>query len=428
MMLLKTIFVFIFSFSLIHCTEQPINPEELQPRPVLERQVNSPKSISNEPSEKGSRPGWTSVYLASWEHNAGTPYTNWGSLTTSEINFSGMTHLIYFAMNVGADGRPGESLDPVDRYNFTSDRFRDIIPVAHAHDVEILFSIGGAGNYNGFSRAISTSRSRTELIRTIIMLIKTYGFDGVDLDMEPIRDSDRLNYQRFVEELSIELDQVVTKRGARPLLTAAVNGQFSLFAQLQDYFDQINLMTYDLSGPWSGWQAWHNSPLYSDGILFESTGEQKPSADLWIDLALNAGIRPEKLGLGIDFYGYVWNGVSEPGEGWFFLTPPTLRDERGGTPYRKLYREFNLRAARWDSVARVPYLSFWSPSQFVSFDNERSIEEKVRYAAERGLGGVMIWELSAGFVQDQLRGNVHPLLQSVHKATTKYRPPLRTQD
>jgi chitinase len=260
------------------------------------------------------------------------------------------------------------------------------------------------------------------------MLIETYGFDGVDLDMEPIRETDRLNYQRFVEELTQELDQTLTKRGARPQLTAAVNGQFSLFAQLQDYFDQINLMTYDLSGPWSGWQAWHNSPLYSDGILFESTGEQKPSVDLWIDLALEAGIRPEKLGLGIDFYGYVWNGVSEPGEGWFFLSPPTLRDERGGTPFRKLDREFNLRTARWDSVARVPYLSLYNPPQFVSFDNERSIEEKVRYAAERGLGGVMVWELSAGYVQNQLRGNVHPLLRAVHKANTKYRPPLRTQD
>jgi len=424
MMILKLAGSVIVMLSLHSCTDNPAHQVENRPRAVLERQVLKPASISSDVPSKKIEPGWVTVYLASWEHNAGTPYTNWGSITVSDIDFAGITHLIYFAMNVGPDGRPGESLDPKDRYNFTTDRFLDIIPVAHEHGVEILFSIGGAGNYNGFSQAIRSYQSRAELIKTIRMLILEYGFDGVDLDMEPIRDDDRENYQRFVEELSSELNQILTTRGNRPLLTAAVNGQFQMFAELQNYFDQINLMTYDLSGPWSGWQTWHNSPLYSDGVLFASTGEQMPSVDLWIDLALEAGIRPENLGLGIDFYGYIWSGVSEPKQGWYFFSPPTLQNERGGTPYRKLFRDYTIRSAKWDSVARVPYLSIASPAQFVSFDNERSIEEKVRYAAERGLGGVMVWELSAGYVYDHLRGNQHPLLQSVYKATEKYRQPL----
>lgn len=419
MMIVKSLIATIAVLSLLCCSDQSAyDPNPPYPHNSIVKQVSKPVD-----REARANPlGWTTVYLASWEHNAGTPFTNWGSLSASDIDFTGITHLIYFAMNVGEDGSPGESLDPIDRYNFTNDRFQDIVPVAHKHNVDILFSVGGAGNYNGFSRAISSPQSRFRLIQTIIHLIKTYGFDGVDLDMEPIEDRDRANYTLLVEELTNQLNQLHTQRGNRPLLTAAINGQFRIFAELQSYFDQINLMTYDLSGPWRGWQTWHNSPLYSDGVTFASTGEQMPSVDQWIDYALDAGIEPGKLGLGIDFYGYIWNGVSKPGEGWFYFTPPTLEEERGGTPYRTLYSRFDLQKAEWDSIARVPYISREAPAQFVSFDNERSIDEKVRYTAERGLGGVMVWELSAGYLKDPVRGgNSHPLLRAVHQSTLKYR-------
>ncbi len=418
MMSLKFFALLTAALSMISCIENPAKQVDSKSYEIGKHQLL--KSANQETSSNPT--GWITVYLASWEHNAGTPYSNWGSLTASEIDLSGITHLIYFAMNVGEDGLPGESLDPADRYNFTTDRFRDIVPVAHAQDVEILFSVGGAGNYSGFNKAISSEQSRFRLIQTITHLILMYDFDGVDLDMEPIEDRDRSNYSLLVKELSSQLDQITTRRGHRPLLTAAVNSQFSLFAELQGYFDQINLMTYDLSGPWRGWQTWHNSPLFSDGIKFESTGEQMPSVDLWIAYALGAGIKPSKLGLGIDFYGYIWNGVSEPGERWSFLSPPILEQEQGGTPYRTLYKQFDLSQAKWDNIARVPYLSIKNPSQFISFDNEQSIDEKVRYAAERGLGGVMIWELSAGYITNYQDLTLsHPLLEAVHKSTVRHR-------
>lgn len=350
--------------------------------------------VSMPSSTAGRTRPWISAYLASWEHNAGTPYTNWGSLTADEIDWSAMTHLFYFAMNVAADGRPGESLDPRDRYNFTTDRFLDIVPAAHAHGTHILFSIGGAGNYEGFSAAISRELSRQRLIDTILGLLRTYGFDGVDIDMEPIRDSDVRNYSQFIRQLHAELALMRTRQGHPPLLTAAINGQFDMFADLQDYFDQINLMTYDLSGPWRRWQAWHNSALFSTDIRFESTGGQMPSIDLWVNMALQAGLRPEKIGIGIDFYGYIWNGVYEPLQGWGLLDPPTLEREGGGNPYREIAARFDLSRRKWDPVAQVPYLSLRDPDRFVSYDDEHSIARKLDYIIDRQLGGAIVWELS----------------------------------
>lgn len=48
----------------------------------------------------------------------------------------------------------------------------------------------------------------------------------------------------------------------------------------------------------------------------------------------------------------------------------------------------------WDDTAKVPYLYNQNTNQFISYDDPESINIKVNYSVDRGLGGVMIWELS----------------------------------
>ena len=51
----------------------------------------------------------------------------------------------------------------------------------------------------------------------------------------------------------------------------------------------------------------------------------------------------------------------------------------------------------WDEQAKVPWL--YSPTEhgghFVSYDDEESLQYKVDYVQEKGLGGVMLWEITA---------------------------------
>ena len=60
----------------------------------------------------------------------------------------------------------------------------------------------------------------------------------------------------------------------------------------------------------------------------------------------------------------------------------------------------------WDDIAEVPYLYNAGKQEFISYDDARSIENKALYVMERGLGGVMIWELSCD------NGD---LIQAIHK-------------
>ena len=50
----------------------------------------------------------------------------------------------------------------------------------------------------------------------------------------------------------------------------------------------------------------------------------------------------------------------------------------------------------WDDVSKVPYLH--SPSRFgghfISYDDQESIQYKLDYLRDLGLGGVMYWEIT----------------------------------
>ncbi|MGZ3492963.1 MAG: glycosyl hydrolase family 18 protein, partial [Gemmatimonadaceae bacterium] len=64
---------------------------------------------------------------------------------------------------------------------------------------------------------------------------------------------------------------------------------------------------------------------------------------------------------------------------WNVLAKTRLRDSR--------YVKF------WESSARVPYMYDSTSGTWVTYDDPRSVAEKVQYVRKHGLGGVVIWEL-----------------------------------
>lgn len=359
---------------------------------------------------------WVGAYMASWNHFA-PPGGNWGILPTEAIDWDAFTHMYYFALNVNSDG----TLSEIKEFNnINPDRLNAIVSAAQDHDKPILFSIGGYGNYDGFSSAIQPS-NRVALINNLISILETWGFDGIDLDLEPINERDVENYRNFVIELRSELNKRRTPQLSRPLLSAATIWKPELFGSIHEHLDQINLMTYDLSGPWPGWVSWHNSPVSNGGLRFESNNRPVPSIEESVNDYLNAGVPSSKLAVGIDFYGYVWQGgsgtstggVTKPGQSWD--TPPTVTDN---VPYHTIMSDYFQRERyRWDSEAKAAYLTIDSDidaeDYFITYDDEISITSKFDYVRHNKLGGIFIWELSGGYQTDQPEGKRDQLLQKV---------------
>ena len=345
-------------------------------------------------TEKISHPLWVSAYYAVWVQQA-------GALTPEKIDYSAFSHLIHFSVVPADDG----SINPV-KGGITPAESAAVLVPAHKAGRKVLLSVGGWLSSLHFREAYSDAH-RAAFIGSLVQMARTRGYDGLDIDMEPLEAADVPDYTTFIRQLRAQM----TAADPKLLLTAATAAQPEMFASLSGQFDQINLMTYDLAGPWQGFKTWHNSALYGSGTALMAADRPFPSASEMVTRFVAAGVPRRKLGIGEAFYGDVWAGADGPGQPIAGVTMTTVSY---ATIMDTLYQPDRY---RWDTLAQAPYLSIDAPhKQFVSYDNEALCAQKVEYARAQGLGGVMIWELGSGFLPSRPAGRQDPLLQAVKQA------------
>lgn len=350
------------------------------------------------PAKAGAPAFWLTAYYPGWERI---------TLPPGEIDFKGITHLVQFSVMPRADGGADWA-----KHGLKEDLVKETVRLAHAAGRKILLCVGGADSAPAFREALAGDR-RPIFVRTLAEAVRSHGYDGLDIDMEPMEARDAETYVRFIHELRAALK----RENPDALLTAAVAELPATFAGMQDQFDQLNLMTYAFSGTWEGWVTWHNSALWNNGgFTFPGTERKLPSLDAKVREWLAAGVRPDKLGLGVAFYAYVWSGSSAPRQP---IKGVTTRDI-SHAELMKTY--FTPGRYRWDETAGVPYLSVdaegTKPAAFVSFDDERSLRLKIEYARRMRLGGAIIWELANDYRRDLPEGRRHPLLKAVRDAAS----------
>jgi chitinase len=69
---------------------------------------------------------------------------------------------------------------------------------------------------------------------------------------------------------------------------------------------------------------------------------------------------------------------------------------KGFAVYKSYQRRFataNGFTCYWDDTAKVPYCFNPVQKPFATFDDERSVALKTKYAINKGLNGLLIWEL-----------------------------------
>ena len=351
---------------------------------------------------------WVTGYYPGYEQSR---------MRVSEIDLGPMTHIIHFAAIVKADA----GLD-LTSLNLNSAAAAELIQKTHLLGKKVIVCVGGAGSEAGFQSATTAAKLPT-FIQGLTNLVAQRGYDGVDLDWEPLADSDASQFTQLVVSLRASLNRLSPSK----LLTSAVEpfpqygdsptAHYSLFAQLQNQFDQLNVMTYDISGPWPGWVTWHNGCIFDGGFRFPSTGGLLPSADGSIHRFLAQGLKPGKLGLGMGFYGVVWSGgtgFTQPRQPWADNDPPKVSTETFATIATSYLRP---EVYHWDTNAQAAYLSLTngirSQDEFISYEDERACQAKISYARNHQLGGLMIWELAQDYLPSKPQGHRHPLVGAI---------------
>lgn len=161
-------------------------------------------------------------------------------------------------------------------------------------------------------------------------------------------------------------------------------------------------MTYDYHGTWDE-ETGLNSPLYArDSEPFnethKSTQKDWKNANYSINYWINNGCPPEKLNFGLAAYGRSFtlknttlNKVGAPSVRGGHAG--TYTKEEGIYSYYEVCEKLNVEnwKKHWDDNQQSFYATY--DDQWVSFDNQRSISLKVKWAYTMSLGGTMLWTL-----------------------------------
>lgn len=351
----------------------------------------------------GSGRRWVSAYYVGYQRDM---------LPAAAIDWSTLTHLVVgrITPTPGGDVTTTFDIDAVQGPQMA----RDLAQRAHAAGRKAILMLGGAGEHAGFVGAASP-QNRAAFVGNLLQSIDDFGYDGVDVDWEPIQPADRVPLLALLGDL----------RAARPamLITIPVNwvsinalGDVDgYYAQIAALVDQVNIMTYDMAGAWDGWDSWHF------GALYGATATHPSSIDSSVQRYLAVGVPARKLGIGVGFYGSCWRGVAQP------RVPLAGRNVSMGNSdntmiYSAIARDYVPAATRtFDTEAKAPYLSSQAgvgpqACNFISYEDAESIAAKGAYARARGLGGAIIWTIADGYLAQAPAGSRDPLMQAMKQA------------
>ena len=387
----------------------------------------SPPAAPSAPFPEHGEPR-TVAYLASWgARSKGT--------RIAELPGDRLTHIIYaFAVidSTGAMALADACLDagqcatgasPASGGNFAQLR---LLKERHPH-LKVLVALGGWTRSGNFSDAALTPESRRRFAESGIALFMRRWpglFDGFDIDWEfPVfgglkenvtRPEDRGNFTLMLAELRRQLDAEGTRDGRRYLLTAATAAGARLVGNLEldritPLLDWFNVMTYDYHS--GSAMAHFNAPLHA------AANDPTPTynVDSTVALYRRGGVPPQKIVVGVPFYGRSYGGV-HGGHGGLFQTATLPPPEwRTGLDYRQLAAKSLATQGfqrYWHPEAQVPWLHNDSLGVFITYDDAESIGVKADYVRRNGLGGIMIWEIG---------GDDGTLLEVIHQRLRRAR-------
>jgi chitinase len=122
------------------------------------------------------------------------------------------------------------------------------------------------------------------------------------------------------------------------------------------------------------------------------------STDQALRLYLAARVPPEKIILGVGFYGRAFQGVGggSSNDGLYQRykslpnTPPYDEGTISYVELEKLLRPGSGFTRYWDDRAKSPYL--YNGDMWITYTDEQQIKLLTAYVKEKGLGGVFTWE------------------------------------
>ncbi|CAO1342835.1 unnamed protein product [Diamesa hyperborea] len=339
-----------------------------------------------------------------------------GHFDASFIDPKICTHIIYSFIGASADGTVN-TLDSWLDFEKDGGFLKNFVALKSQNPRVKLMVAAGGWNFGSrvFSTIAANANSRRNFAQSVVSFCRNNNLDGFDLDWEypGQRDGNVATDKNNFSEMLVELKRALS--GAGLLLSfASASAQFSAeisydIRTVASIVDFINVMTYDLHGPWDGFTGIH-APLYAG-----PDQNKQLNVDAAIKFWLSQGAPKEKLIMGIPTYGKSFTlanvnsnriGAAITGPG---IAGPWTR-EAGTLGYNEIC--LNRWQRIWQADQQVPYAK--NGDQWVGFDDVESVKIKCEYINQKKLGGVMFWSLESDDFLGKGGQGKFPLIKTAH--------------
>ena len=177
------------------------------------------------------------------------------------------THVIYSF--VGLDEN-SNTVQPLDTNKIDSD-IRELRALKNKNSaLKVVVAIGGWGEGAAkYSRMASSMASIDTFVASVVEFVRKYDLDGFDLDWEFPGATDRGASPADKTNLILLLQKLRSALSGKLLSIAVAGPQYRIDAgydvpNIAKNVDYINVMSYDLRGPWDGVTGTHVG-LYGEG-------------------------------------------------------------------------------------------------------------------------------------------------------------------
>ena len=239
-----------------------------------------------------------------------------------------------------------------------------MVKLAHRQGVRVYASLGG-GTPESYAKTYEVFLKPDRIdqfIQTLIGYVREYRFDGIDVDIEGHAIGD--GYEAFILSLS---KACKTENLGLSAALARWTGD-NIPDSALEAFDFINAMAYDLTGPWNDQKGPHSPYSFAQSSL-----------EYWA----SRGLPPEKIVLGVPFYGY------------------DDSSNEASVAHKSFQEILDLDSTAYqtDQIGRLFY------------NGHETMRKKVELANE--FGGIMCWEITQDAVEKQ--GLIHVIDKYIDK-------------
>ncbi|PZE66056.1 glycosyl hydrolase family 18 protein [Curtobacterium sp. MCBD17_021] len=254
----------------------------------------------------------------------------------------------------------------------TPDGLGDLVGVAAdaGATTEVLFSnySSAVGDFSpeGATALLSSVANRERVVGQLVDLAAELGTDGVQIDLESMRDQDRDGLVAFARELRAAVhDRLGDRAEVSIAMTSSTDPAeyrdrgYDL-DRLAEHLDRVVLMTYDQHGPWGG-----------PGTIGALSWAQEA-----VRTAVGGGVPAERIDVGVAGYGYAWGAGSDAAP-----IPAAAAARLAGDG-----AEWSDRTGEWSATLDDGRALHWSDA--------RSYEVRRDLARELGVHGVALWSLN----------------------------------